>query len=371
MKNNLNREAEARIVSYLKSRYLDHIKAIDQSDNQILPDCSAEQLHRICGILEVNALNISLPSGLEISALYPTACLLEHSCTPNCYFTFDFTKNYKISMIAARDIRRGEHLSIMYTHMLWGTQMRQEHLMTNKYFICSCQRCLDPSELGTYISGLKCIGADELSCNGTMLPSDAMPHTDWICDVCPVRIASDQVNILMSNIEAEVDAIMMNSTTNIQELENLIEKLKTFLHDNHYHIFALKHSLIQLYGSQKDYLTEQLSDELLERKIVMCHEMLETVDTIDPYAIRLSLYSGIILYELHLACVEMESRKLKASKINGIPYDYEELYNAERYLARAKTVLENNLDIPQGKKLIEAVVKASEKLEILFENMTL
>lgn len=260
----------------------------------------------------------------------------------------------------------------MYTHMLWGTQMRQEHLMTNKYFICSCQRCLDPSELGTYISGLKCIGADESSCIGTMLPADpTMPNTDWACDVCPVRIANDQVDILMSNIENEVDAVMMKPTTNIQELENLIEKLKTFLHDNHYHIFALKHSLIQLYGSQVDYLTEQLSDELLERKIFMCHEMLETVNVIDPHAIRLSMYTGIILYELHLACVEMESRKLKASKINGTSYDYEELYNAERYLARAKLVLENNLDIPQGKKLIEAVVKASEKLETLFENMKL
>lgn len=354
---------------------MDQIKAIDESgppENHILPDCSAEQMHRICGILEVNALNISLPSGQEISSLYPTGCLLEHSCTPNCYFTFDFARNYKITMIAARDIRRGEHLSIMYTHMLWGTQMRQEHLMLNKYFICTCQRCTDPTELGTYISALKCIGADELTCTGTMLPTDpTIPNTDWICDTCPVRIANEQVDFLMSNIENEVDAIMLNATTTIQQLEGLIEKLKKFLHDNHYHIFALKHSLIQLYGSQSGYLTEELSDELLERKIVMCHEMLDTVDVIDPHAIRLSMYTGIILYELHLACVEMESRKLKTAKLSGEPYDYEELYNAERYLGRAKSVLENNLDIPQGKKLIEAVVKASAKLETLFENIKL
>jgi hypothetical protein len=46
----------------------------------------------------------------------------------------------------------------MYTHALWGTQARREHLTATKYFTCRCERCSDPTELGTYISGIRCLG---------------------------------------------------------------------------------------------------------------------------------------------------------------------------------------------------------------------
>lgn len=107
-------------------------------------------LHRICGIMEVNALNIGLgfDNNSEVSALFENACILEHSCLPNCYYTFDLENKFKITMRAGRLIKKGEHLAIMYTHMLWGTHFRNEHLQTNKYFVCKCERCIDPTELG-------------------------------------------------------------------------------------------------------------------------------------------------------------------------------------------------------------------------------
>lgn len=347
---------------------MDKLKATE--NGKILPECTSEQLHTISGIMEVNALNVSLPSGQEISALYPTGCLLEHSCMPNCYFTFDFTKHFRINMIAGRDIKKGEHLSIMYTHMLWGTQTRREHLLTNKYFVCKCERCTDPTELGTYLSAMKCIGDESSVCDGILLPEEPYAaETEWKCNRCPVQISNDQVSFLMANIEEEVDGIMLKPSATIHELEELIDKLSQILHKNHYHVFALKHSLIQLYGNQAGYLSEQLTDDQLQHKIDMCKDLLSIVDTIDPNTIRLSLYTGIILYELHLAKVEVEKRRIAAANADGKTYDYEELYDAERYLIRAKTVLDNNLDIPQGKKFVEAVVRASENLEKMFEKI--
>jgi hypothetical protein len=53
---------------------------------------------------------------------------------------------------------RGEHIATMYTHALWGTQARREHLTATKYFSCRCKRCSDPTELGTNTSGLRCLG---------------------------------------------------------------------------------------------------------------------------------------------------------------------------------------------------------------------
>lgn len=119
------READERIVSYLRERYLEPFAEVEQQMGQaILPQRDRDSLHRICGILEVNALNVGLGGAEqphEVSALYENACILEHNCVPNCFYTFAGGRQCKITMQAARLIRQGEHLSIMYTHMLWGT----------------------------------------------------------------------------------------------------------------------------------------------------------------------------------------------------------------------------------------------------------
>ena len=53
---------------------------------------------------------------------------------------------------AGRDITKGEHLSIMYTHSLWGTQARRSHLNDAKKFWCNCNRCADPTEFGKILN---------------------------------------------------------------------------------------------------------------------------------------------------------------------------------------------------------------------------
>ena len=55
---------------------------------------------------------------------------------------------------AGRDIKKGEHLSIMYTHSLWGTQARRAHLNDTKKFWCHCIRCSDATEFGTEFSSI-------------------------------------------------------------------------------------------------------------------------------------------------------------------------------------------------------------------------
>lgn len=84
------READERIVSYLKSNFLDKINAesLKTQGKDLIPNCESKDLHRLCGIMEVNAMNVNLPTGMEICALYPTACLMEHSCMVRILFIF-------------------------------------------------------------------------------------------------------------------------------------------------------------------------------------------------------------------------------------------------------------------------------------------
>lgn len=111
----------------------------EKSGGPILPFCSKEIIHKICGIVDVNALEINQDG--EVSAIYPTTYLLEHNCISNTAHVFaNETENYKITVRAVLPIKKGEHITTMYTHALWGTQARREHLKETKYFDCKCQR---------------------------------------------------------------------------------------------------------------------------------------------------------------------------------------------------------------------------------------
>jgi hypothetical protein len=52
-------------------------------------DTSEKTLHRLAGVLQVNALDVRLPHGGEVMALYPITSLIEHSCMPNIRIVFD------------------------------------------------------------------------------------------------------------------------------------------------------------------------------------------------------------------------------------------------------------------------------------------
>lgn len=107
----IDREADERIVSYLTDVFWSALDDVEkQLGKKVVEQRDRKLLHRICGIMEVNALNIGLGFDRhEVSALFENACILEHSCVPNCFYTFDIEHPYKITMRAARDIKKGEH----------------------------------------------------------------------------------------------------------------------------------------------------------------------------------------------------------------------------------------------------------------------
>lgn len=77
----------------MKNNYLDGVEF----------EASSELIHKICGILDVNALDVQL-DGMELTAVYPTVSLLEHNCLPNTSMTFD--KFGSVCVYAARKITK-------------------------------------------------------------------------------------------------------------------------------------------------------------------------------------------------------------------------------------------------------------------------
>lgn len=125
-----------------------------------------DEILKVCGIVQINAHEIPLTEPPHI-AIYDYASLVEHSCIPNLTKTFS-TKD-ELIFWAPKPINKGEHLSISYTDVLWGTMNRQHHLKQTKMFQCDCKRCTDSTEMNTYYSALKCNNKDN-NCDGVALP---------------------------------------------------------------------------------------------------------------------------------------------------------------------------------------------------------
>lgn len=80
------------------TNHLGPLIAVDPSCAKILP--------KICGLIDVNALETLPPEGSV--AIYRTACLLEHRCLPNTrhFFTLDEKGRPIITVLAVTSIKK-------------------------------------------------------------------------------------------------------------------------------------------------------------------------------------------------------------------------------------------------------------------------
>lgn len=122
------------------------------------------EMLKIAGIVQINGHEVPLTDPPYV-AIYDFASLIEHSCRPN--LTKTFSSEGDIIFWTSNGIKAGEHLSICYSDVLWGTANRQHHLQQTKMFQCDCLRCTDVTEFGTNYDAVKC---NQEGCTGLALP---------------------------------------------------------------------------------------------------------------------------------------------------------------------------------------------------------
>lgn len=132
-----------------------------------------EEIIKVNGISQINGHELPLTSPSCV-AIYQKASLFEHSCKPN--LSKSFSEKNEIVFWTPSGVKAGEHLTISYTDVLWGTANRRHHLQQTKQFDCDCERCSDVSEFGSYFSAMKCLKCPE----GFVIPvSLAEWNNDW------------------------------------------------------------------------------------------------------------------------------------------------------------------------------------------------
>jgi len=272
-------------------------------------DYSDDEILHICGILFVNAHELPV-TFTPTQAIYKNASLVEHSCINNASKHFDMNTNVQIR--AAVHIRKGDHISIMYSDPMWGTANRQQHLQETKYFTCTCQRCSDPTELGTEFSSLRCPN----SCTGYLSAVSPTASDDdgssslWECNVCKKsEVAGGYVDKVIRSIGEELVRLERGVP---EACQNFIKKHSQNLHPNHYYLMDVKLALSQMIGQQANTLNE-LSEKDLVYKQKLCMEILGVANVISPGISRLR---GVIMYELQSTLAAYARRKFSSGEIS-------------------------------------------------------
>uniref|UniRef100_A0A1B6LH42 Uncharacterized protein n=2 Tax=Graphocephala atropunctata TaxID=36148 RepID=A0A1B6LH42_9HEMI len=81
---------------------------------------SQEDIHTVCGILEVNAFEVGEES-LNIRGLYPTAFYIAHSCVPNTSHSDD--EEFRMKVFTSVQVPKDEIITLSYTNSLKVTNL--------------------------------------------------------------------------------------------------------------------------------------------------------------------------------------------------------------------------------------------------------
>lgn len=214
-------------------------------------------LQRTVAVLNTNAFEVATPH-LSVKGLYALAGQLNHNCVPNSKHSVQTTsdgRSYRMSFYACRTIEAGEQITTSYTRILWDTITRRIHLYRTKQFWCNCDRCADPTELGTYLGALRC---QQTQCSGRMLPVAPLNiSSDWKCDECQASLAYGkvcQINTIAIGVlqKQKWDDDGVSSVWSIAEEHRLLRRL--LWPSNKLVVeFSLKHLWITQKGWSKSF----------------------------------------------------------------------------------------------------------------------
>ncbi|XP_059617485.1 SET domain-containing protein SmydA-8 [Phlebotomus argentipes] len=268
-------------------------------------------IQQVCGILEVNSFEAHTLSGNPVRCIFPKLAIFAHSCVPNLTHSISLDGDFRMVCRAAVDIPQGGMLFTTYTYTLTGTKERQVHLQRGKFFTCHCSRCLDPTELGTYFSSIKC-----RSCpGGFQLSTDPLDETsDWKCNSCDASTPGSKIHDTVDKIQESVDVLKNKpaSRTKLIETEKLFKHLMNTLHPNHFLQISLREMLIEMLGHVEGCGLNGLPEVLLQHKIQLIRDVLAILNAFEPGMTRVR---AMMLFELHAPLAVLAKKLFFGGKI--------------------------------------------------------
>lgn len=244
-----------------------------------LTQFSQKEILHVLGVIDTNAYIVgeNPNKDIDLQGLFPITSILNHSCTSNtlCYATDDFTFVCR----AVTDIDRGEELTTNYLHFhyhFFGLTYRISELSSHWHFQCSCRRCRDVTEFGSYCDAIQCKDCND----GFLSPINCLHReSEWVCDSCYSNFTPNQI----TNVVNHWWNIMEDTPKyDVFLLEELLQQLLEVFHPNHYYPMEVKRKLIENIGETRGFETEGLSVAWLQKKVDYCRDHLKVQSAVAP-----------------------------------------------------------------------------------------
>ena len=216
--------------------YVKHI--IDPITELHIEAVTREDVEKIVGIVLTNSFETSSSAGTLGVFLEPA--MMNHSCLANTRLVLESGRGLK--GVAALRIKKGCAVTNNYARAIDTNWTRRVNLMENKCFLCECERCQDPAELGSHVSSVMCGDCDAAGQSGHLLPRDTNNmRTDWVCSLCGAVKDYHQVADILRSVRSEADNL---NKTDVSSLKALVKRLSRKLHRNHSIMIELKQLLV-------------------------------------------------------------------------------------------------------------------------------
>ncbi|ODN00252.1 Protein msta, isoform A [Orchesella cincta] len=266
-----------------------------------------DELHHVAGVSSIHSFPTNCPdvsdSSNHVSAaryaslLFYNASLLAHDCFPNTRYAIHASpgknSSYSISVIATRNIEEGEPVTTSYVDPTLGTFERREILRERYYITCSCKRCSDASEFGTFFSAIKC---KNLDCHtGYLLPVFPLdPNSEWRCNknCCEMSTSPAWIASLIQEVRSQASI-----SHSWETFDDMLEKYRTtVLHRNHYLVVEMQAELLKMIEKflHKVESTQQIP--LAKKMVELSRSCLAVMDVVYPGC---NTFRGRLLYYLH------------------------------------------------------------------------
>ncbi len=149
-----------------------------------------------------------------------------------------FAKSGKILVRSTQPIAKGSKITLNYSvNALLGTKKRLESLVMSRFMgECQYQRCCDPTELGTYTSGIFCTQCPNQE--GILLPVNPLEkESNWACNKCS---AKKSAAFIVNFLESNVAQLVGRDREKMSECAYFLRKYEKILHPNHYLLTDVK-----------------------------------------------------------------------------------------------------------------------------------
>ena len=197
-----------------------------------------------------------------------------------------------ITLRARVPIRAGEQLTTRYKHFMHSKWDIQAMLQKEWLFTCTCMRCQDETELGSYFSSLKCP-------YGGYFIQKISECQSVVCSKCNT---STDFTDRFKKIQAIESNLTSSTAQNIPEICNVVEEDEE-IHDN----FILK---TKVYKKYVDIFENTDNQDILEDVVRRVKIVLNTLQLVDRGCSKL-------MGKYLMVLAECQQRMVKARKGEG------------------------------------------------------